>query len=233
MPGLSFTRHICLALCMLLALGNSARAEPSIAFGPVVPGQSIEQIVDSLPEAGWRLYRDPVSNTVVGAIASDAVAFAGERWTVRLGATNSSDSAFTYSFELTRGRRYEREDQCATELSSAIAALEPSLGAFAPGNLENIHPSLSATRRSEPVEVSAGAMSRVRTFPRPRSRDRDRGYDTIGIRDVDMEAATIASVSAINTRDRYDGPRSEYTLVVGYLCFVTIAFKAPAGQGQP
>jgi hypothetical protein len=229
--GTTFMRSLCFALCVILALSTSAHADPTIAFGPAVPGQSIEQVVESMPEAEWRFFHDASGEALIGAIASDAVEFAGRRWTLRLGATSRYDTgAYSYSFELTHSGRYEREEQCATELSQAISALEPTLGAFEPGNLRDIHPSLSTAVRSEPREMSAGAMSRVRIFARERTRDRDRGYDIVGVRDVQMNAATIASVNAINTRDRYDGPRSEYTLVVGYLCFVTIAFKAPAAR---
>lgn len=226
-------RHILFALCVLLASGNAARAEPSIAFGPAVPGQSIEQIVDSLPEAGWRLFHDPVSHSLVGAIASDAVEFAGERWTMRLGATNPTDSAYSYSFELTHSGRHEHEEQCAAELSNAVAALEPSSGAFEPGSLTDIHPAYGSSARTEPTLMSIGVASHAHRFSRARTRYRDRGYDIIGIRNERIGAATSMRVSAINTRDRYDGPRSEYTLVVGYLCYVTIAFKTPATPGQP
>jgi hypothetical protein len=129
--------------------------------------------------------------------------------------------------------RYEQEEQCATEFSNAVAALEPSLGAFEPGTLADIHPSYATAARTEPAVMNIGATSSAHRFSRARTRYRDRGYDIVGIRNERIGAATSVRVSAINTRDRYDGPRSEYTLVVGYLCFVTIAFKAPAELSQP
>ncbi|MCX7356738.1 MAG: hypothetical protein NT015_01100 [Alphaproteobacteria bacterium] len=224
------TRSVCSALCVLWALSGSARAEPNIAFGAAIPGQSIEQIVDAMPGAEWRFFHDASNQALVGAIASDAVEFADRRWTLRLGATNSTDSAYAYSFELVHSGRYEREEQCAAELSNAVAALEPSLGDFEPGSLADIHPSYAATAGAEPAVMSIGTVSSAHRFSRARTRYRDRGYDIVGIRNEQMGAATSVRVSAVNTRDRYDGPRSEYTLVVGYLCFVTIAFKAPAGR---
>lgn len=224
-------RLACYLVCLFIGLWPlAARADPTIAFGQVTPGQSIEDIVASLPDAEWRLFRDGSAGPLVGAVGSGAVEFDGWRWTLRLGRTNPADGqAFSYSFELTRSGRYEREDQCQLELSRTVAALEPSLGAFESGDLQDIHPALASVRTREPQEVGVGQVSRAQVLARDRIRYEDRGQYIVAVRNVDLGAATRASVVAINTRDRIDGAaRSEYGLVVGYLCFITIGFKAPA-----
>src|SRR5690349_19485405 len=66
---------LCFALCVFLTLGGSARADPTISFGPAVPGQSIEQVVNSMPDARWRFFHDPANEALVGAVASDAIEF--------------------------------------------------------------------------------------------------------------------------------------------------------------
>lgn len=217
-------RIVRLGVCALAALaGAPAFSDPPIMFGQAVPGQNIEDTIASMPQARWTKFRDGDSGPVVGALGSDAVEFDGWRWSLRLGKTSRLDrNEFSYSFEVNRSRRFERESECEATTSRTIAALEPKLGAYRPGGWLDVHPDWSdmETRAGPAREVTAGARSRVRVYVQ------DKTQYVIGIQDVQMGAATRAFVIGINTPDPINGQ-------VGYHCSISIQFKTPAQLQSP
>lgn len=198
-----------------------AKADPLISFDGAVPGESFESIIATLPEAYWREFRDE-SGTLVGAVGSDAVMVNDWRWTLRLGQTHASETDdFSYSFEVNSMRRFDREDECATALSTTIAALEPRLGPYTPGRFIDVFPQWAdLDTRAPPREMSLGGTSHINVYARERTR-----Y-MIGIRPISMGAATLAYVCGINTRSRALNGRW------GYDCQLSIAFKAPTRNGD-
>ncbi len=217
-------RIIRFGVCAVASLVSApAFSDPPIMFGQAVPGQSIEETVASMPQARWTKFRDGKSGPVIGALGSDAVEFDDWRWNLRLGKTFRLDSnEFSYSFEVNRSRRFERESECEATTSRTIAALEPSLGAYRPGGWLDVHPEWSdmETRAGTAREVNAGAQSRVRVYVR------DKTQYVFGIQDVQMGAATRAFVIGINTPDPINGQ-------VGYHCSISIQFKTPAQLQSP
>src|SRR5262249_28065437 len=125
---------------------------------------------------------------------------------------------FSYSFELNDDVRFERERECLAATSGVIAALEPSLGPYAPGSWREVYPAWSdmETRAGPPRDVGAGNLSRMRIYRRD-----DTQY-FFAVLPVRLGVATLAYVVAINTRSR--------TLngAMGYDCSISIAFKTPS-----
>ena len=193
-------------------------ADPPLAFGPAVPGQSMSSVMAALPEADWRAYRNG-AGALKGALASSAITFIDWRWTLRLGEAPADPDVPVggYNFTLGADRRFERAGQCVGLMSTAVAALEAELGGvFMPGDWSEAGPPgpyLAPPGRAA-TEISVGGNSRLGMFPTP-------GQDIyIGGRDLALGAATRVRIRGIEVPDRIGGR-------LGYLCFISIAFRGP------
>lgn len=192
-----------------------AHAEPTLA--DALPGQSIEDVIAALPDTDWRYFWDENQETLQGAVGSGAIQIDGWRWTLRLGRTMATEpSTFAYSFEANSSRRFDTRDECAAAVSQTIASLEPSLGAYSPGDIYRVYPDyIAGASVSAPTEAAAGHASRTNTY-----RQEHRQH-IIGMREVQMGAATFAYIAGINVRSRTMNGW-------GYDCYLSIGFKAPA-----
>lgn len=218
-------KHIVIGALALHSV-DLAYAEPTIAFGNAIPGQSIEQIIASMPGAHWGKVTDSASGALVGALSSLSVKFDGWLWNLHLGKLSPLATEFAYSFDLNSDRQFQRADQCVTTVSHIIQILEPQLGAYTAGTWRDVYPSWTTfeKRGGPPRQAAAGKVSAVNVYDNGEPQHIS-GLETqfiIGIRPVKLGAATLASVVGKNTRAKtLDGK-------ITYFCSISIAFKTPS-----
>ncbi|HVY91043.1 MAG TPA: hypothetical protein VG942_19395 [Hyphomonadaceae bacterium] len=223
-------RSSLLLMLAAVALGEGAAcADPATLFGGAAPGKSIQEIMSATPKVRWRTFNTQ-SGVLVGAVGEDIAQFAGDSWNLRLGKTSNYEREEPpYSFELSASHLFDTPQQCDDLLKRAIAAVEPEMGAYAPGKLSDIAVALtsSETRGTPPSEIALGAQSRFSAY--------DRG-DTrylVGAKDVAMGAATRASIDAIITTQTFHpipNPLMKHPpeTATNYYCVVAIHFSGPA-----